>query len=106
MPKTKLPFVSLAFLAAHIVAANPANASEFDTFPTALFCTVSDSTFVLYLTKLDSDGSALYAGVSGGAVTASKDGLVEPVATMNPGDCAGRTIDELRKAGKARDFAG
>ena len=84
---------------------NTLYSEESDRLPAALLCSVSDQTVIVYLSRFNADGSAQYSSLSGGAVVVNSEGVVEPAATMNPGSCAGRTVQELREAGETREFA-
>ena len=68
-------------------------------------CSASDQTVVVYLSSMGVDGSARYLGLSGGVAEVNSEGVVTPAGTMKPGNCAGRTIQELREAGQALEFA-
>lgn len=80
-------------------------AEESNDLPAALFCSRSELTFVVYLSRIEADGSAQYNGVSGGVAIVNSEGVVEPAESMKKGNCAGRTMQELREAGQTRDFA-
>ena len=72
--------------------------------PHALLCSVGDILFVGYLARINADGSAIYMTPAGGHAMVSSEGVLEHPDGAQ-GDCAGRTIDELRTAGLTREFA-
>ena len=70
--------------------------------PQALICTKDSVTVVGYLARINADGSAVYMTPSNIVVEVSSDGTVDRRAD---GTCAGKSLDELRNSGQARDFA-
>ena len=70
--------------------------------PQALICTKDSVTVVGYLARINADGSAVYMTPSNIVVEVSSDGIVDNRAD---GTCAGKSLDELRDSGQARDFA-
>ncbi|WP_299355226.1 hypothetical protein [uncultured Shimia sp.] len=104
MRVSKMLLVGAALTLSQITWVNTSRAEDVADLPAAIMCAVSDQTYVVYLSKIESDGSALYAGIHGGVALVGADGKIKPTDTMNAGDCADRTIQELREAGKTRDF--
>ncbi|PSL14526.1 hypothetical protein [Shimia abyssi] len=105
MPIPRLSTLVFGLVAAPFCVAEGAYAKGAGGLPAALMCSVSEQTFVVYLSRIEPDGSAQYSGLNGGVAKVNSDGVVEPAETMKQGDCAGRTIQELREAGQVLDFA-
>lgn len=69
--------------------------------PHALICAKDSVTVVGYLARVNSDGSAVYMTPSNIIVEVSAAGVVD---SRSDGTCAGKSLDELRDSGQAREF--
>ena len=82
--------------------AQSAVAGIFEDFPDVILCKIDGGTLVVYLDRALDDGGAIYKGLGGSFATVDADGVFH---RENQQDCDGKTLDELRAAGKTRDFA-
>lgn len=98
-----LPFFAVAGLLQPLPV--PASAQETWDLPGVIVCTLSDKDNLAYLASVDEDGTATYMGLAGGAAEVSPGSTIVPSSTMNVGDCEGRTLQELRDAGKTLEFS-
>ena len=106
-----MPRPGTAFLlAACVAAAPPALADLFPGLPDAIVCSVRDPTGVLpwdelvfYPSARMRGGDTLYKTLTSDPVVliVRADGVV---AAATLADCDGRRVDELRRAGRARDL--
>ena len=101
----RINLLSAVSVLAWAIAPTGTYAADTTDLPAALLCSVSDHTTFIYLSRIEPDGSAEYSGLNGGVAMVDAAGVVEPAETMIQGDCVGKTIQELRVAGKTRDFA-
>ena len=103
----KLPFATSAVaLVIVTLATNSVAQNRAPDLPLAVIC-FNDQTqtwTVGYLNQVSKDGSATYA--SGDlSVTVNAKGLVEPPSDRPAGgDCFGKTLKELRAAGRVMEF--
>jgi hypothetical protein len=75
---------------------------SFIDFPFLVRCEVSGVQRAFYLAKIDPDGVAVYVSPDKQAATVTITGKAEPaVPVLGEGDCAGRTLEQLRSAGQA-----
>ncbi len=74
-------------------------------YPAAIVCSVAGKQNYVYLSAVESDGSVRYMTLVGAYVTFRPDGVAERPNQQGAGDCAGKTIEELRAAGQTREFA-
>jgi hypothetical protein len=72
--------------------------------PAAIICTVSGRSFIGYLASVDADGTARYIALDGGVALVVAEGRFQPTVTMKAGDCAKRTVEDLRDSGKTIEF--
>ena len=93
---------SVAIIAASLSFGGvPVTAADLAGLPIALVCQgPGGNTIVGYLAGYKPDGSALYRSLGNLAVTVDANGLVETSVDRAEGDCAGKTIDELRASGR------
>ena len=84
---------------------NPASADEHSTLPAVIVCSIADKQNFAYLTTIEADGTARYMTMTGSFAEVSPDQVVMRTQNQAAGDCAGKTIDELRSAGQTREFA-
>ena len=101
---------SLLISAILILAASPATSGIFDGLPDAIVCTVEVKTeklrrgrIVFYLDAQEEGGNTLYKTLGAGPLIlrVDQEGKVEP-GTLP--DCSGKSIKELRDAGRAFDL--
>jgi hypothetical protein len=83
-----------------------ADVAKITQFPMAIICEFSGIEHVFYLSKLQTDGVAVYQRPDGVLGTISLSG---PSAVMGgdgqaKGSCGGKTLEELRAAGQAVEF--
>ena len=79
----------------------PGTAADLAGLPIALVCQGSGGNSIVgYLAGFEPEGRALYRSLGNLAVTVDSTGLVEPSPDRSEGDCAGRTVDELRALGR------
>ena len=107
MPKH--PWVATAVVSAFLTAATGSDAQTAPPdFPLAILCFVEKTQTwnVGYLREVGEDGSATYSPLSGSlSVTVNADGLVVPPSDRPAVvDCHGKTLDELRAAGRVVEF--
>ena len=107
MPKH--PLVATAVVSVLLTAATGSDAQTAPPdFPLAILCFVEKTQTwnVGYLREVREDGSATYSPLSGSlSVTVNADGLVEPPSDRPAVvDCHGKTLDELRAAGRLAEF--
>ena len=99
--------LALAATTAALSAASLAVAESDDPtrgLPQALLCSVQDTLSVVYLTRVNADGSAIYLATPSDFVTVTPEGVVEH-RNAAQSDCTGRTVEQLRTAGQTRAFA-
>lgn len=101
----RITLLSAASIMACAIVPTGSYAAETTDLPAALLCSVGDRTTFIYLSRIQPDGSAEYSGLNGGVALVDATGVVEPAETMIQGDCVGKTIEDLRAAGKTREFA-
>lgn len=101
-----LPPIALLLLFSH----SPANAGLFEQHPDVIVCSVSDQApdatwndLVFYISGLQKDGSTLYKSLTSNPVLlrVGKEGKVDAPKLA---DCDGKTIETLRKKGRAVNF--
>lgn len=93
---------SVAIIAATLsFGGMPGMAADLAGLPIALVCTgPGGNSLVGYLVDFEPDGRALYQSLGDLAVKVDANGLVEISEYRKAGDCAGKTIDELRALGR------
>ena len=104
--------LAIGLLAAGFAGASvPAQAGVFAGRPDVLVCSVDDpinvqpwDKFVFYVSARLEDGSVLYKSLTSNPVlvTVTTEGRVE---AENLADCDGKSVAELREAGRAFDFS-
>lgn len=82
-----------------------ASANSSDGLPAVLLCTVSGKQHYAYLSVTEVDGTARYMTLSGAFAELDPDGVVRRPQHSPAGDCAGRTVSDLRSSGQTREFA-
>jgi len=78
----------------------PGTAADLAGLPIALVCQSPETKMVGYLAYFKRDGSAVYRSLGRLAATVDANGLVETSVDRTEGDCAGKTIEELRAMGR------
>ena len=93
---------SVAIIAASLSFGGvPVTAVDLAGLPIALVCQgPGGNSIVAYLAGFKTDGSALYRSLGNLAATVDANGMVETSVDRAEGDCAGKTIDELRASGQ------
>ncbi len=82
----------------------PASADEHNNLPAVIVCSIGDKQNFAYLATIEADGTARYMTMTGSFAEVSPDKVVMRKQNQAAGDCAGKTIDELRSAGQTREF--
>ena len=107
MPNGPLTVTAVASILVSLAGGAAAQSAPPD-FPLAILCFVEKTQTwnVGYLREVGEDGSAIYSPLSGSlSVTVNADGLVEPPSDRPAVvDCHGKTLDELRAAGRLAEF--
>lgn len=100
----RTPFATILTVAILSVAtsASAQDNSAVGDLPLALICAKDSVTVVGYLARVNSDGSAVYMSSSNIIVEVSAAGVV---GNRSGGTCAGKSLDELRDSGQAREFS-
>ena len=104
MRKTLGLSLGTVLLVGGISAAERSAAQPSWDLPAAIICVVSGRSFLGYLASVEADGTARYLGLDGGVAFVDAEGRFQPTTTMKAGDCAERTIDDLRSSGKTLEF--
>ena len=101
---------TIAAILLALSASSTVQAQLFDKRPDILVCSVSQATssdawdqFVFYISGTRVDGAILYKSLTSNPVlvTVTPDGTV---SAPNLEDCDGKSVAELRKAGRAAHF--
>jgi hypothetical protein len=99
--------VALATIAAIPAAGLIAVAAADDplgNFPIVIQCKNKNTLHAFYLSRVTEDGLATYAASDRIAGTISLDGHAKAVGGQGGGTCVGKTLQELRASGQARDL--
>ncbi|OCP02464.1 MULTISPECIES: hypothetical protein [unclassified Ensifer] len=78
--------------------------SIFDQFPIVVACEYKGTHHAFYLSKVTADGTATYMASDNFAGTITLTGEAKAVGAEEGGTCLGKTIEELRASGQARDI--
>ncbi|MCZ0961080.1 hypothetical protein [Paracoccus benzoatiresistens] len=81
-----------------------AQESSFRDFPYVIFCEYEQITSAYYFSRLQPDGRAIYMTPDRQVGVITLDGVAQRVDGERPGSCQGKTLDELRAAGRAFDL--
>ncbi|KSV79378.1 MULTISPECIES: hypothetical protein [Sinorhizobium/Ensifer group] len=81
-----------------------AEGNLFDQFPFAVACEYKGTQHAFYLSKVTADGTATYLASDNFAGTITLGGGAKAVGTEQGGSCLGKTVEELRESGQARDI--
>lgn len=102
----KTGYVALVALHLAVLCGFQASAAEksFADFPFIVHCENSGSDRAYYLAKIDPDGVAIYISPDNLAGTITLHGPAEPVGGEWAGNCAGKTLKQLRADGQAFDL--
>jgi hypothetical protein len=76
----------------------------FDDFPFVISCENKGTYHAYYLSRVTKDGTATYVASDKIAGTISLDGHAKAVGGPGGGNCAGKTLEQLRAAGQAHDL--
>ena len=97
--------VMLSGLAAAAAWSAGAYATEVARYlPAAIVCSVAGKQHFAYLDVIEADGTARYITHAGSFAEIGVDGKVTRPGHLAVGDCADKTLTELREAGQTRDF--
>lgn len=100
--------ISVAVVAAYSYMAwhsGQLHADGHRTLPAVIVCSVSGKQNFAYLSAIEADGTARYMTLTGAFAEVGPDNLVKRAQSQAAGDCAGKTIDQLRGSGQTREFA-
>jgi hypothetical protein len=92
-----LPFVAISVSETH--ASEP-----FEEFPFVITCEYKGLHQAFYFTRLDANGVATYINPSKLAGTISVGGTAKALGEPVGGSCLGKTLEQLRASGQARDL--
>lgn len=107
LTQTCLPIrpVSIAAAAIAMCLGGAAHAEgPLDDFPLVITCQNKDTYHVFYLSRVAKDGTATFSASDrlGGTITVN--GTAKAIGdALSGGSCAGKSLDELRASGQARD---
>jgi hypothetical protein len=96
--------VALFSLAGAYCPGAHAQQGSFEDFPFLVYCELGSVIHAYYLSKIGPDGIAVYITPDNQAGTITIRGKAEPVGGDWSGSCAGKTLEQLRSAGQARDL--
>jgi hypothetical protein len=74
-------------------------------FPLVIQCKYKTTFHAFYLSRVAEDGVATYVASDRIAGTISLDGQAKTTGGQGGGSCVGKTLQELRAAGQARDLS-
>ncbi len=75
-----------------------------DKFPIVIQCKYKDTDHTFFLARVAGNGLATYVASDRIAGTISLDGHAKAVGGQGGGSCVGKTLEELRASGQARDL--
>ena len=81
-----------------------AGEGSFSDFPLLVRCEVRGVEYAFYLSIVRPNGVAVYVTPARRAGTITLSGKAEPVGGSEPGNCLGKTLEQLRSAGLAYDL--
>ncbi len=81
-----------------------AETASFRDFPVVIFCNYNGLEHAYYFSQLDGDGRAIYMTPDRQAGSITLEGIAERIGGDRSGNCAGKTLDELRADGQAFDL--
>jgi hypothetical protein len=94
--------LALSLLSAIFSSQAYAKDISFAAFPFLVNCEVSGVHHAYYLSKIGADGVAIYISPDNLAGRVTINGAAEPaMGGEGPGNCSGKTLEELRSAGQA-----
>jgi hypothetical protein len=94
---------AVALLVAMVPRPSAAGEAKID-YPHVIVCEFKGIRNFLYLDRIDADGTATYATPSGQFATVSADGTVVRSGQAAEGNCAGKTLEDLRAGGQTLSF--
>ncbi|MEI2300711.1 hypothetical protein [Ensifer sp. MJa1] len=74
-----------------------------DQFPLVVTCEYKGTQHVFYLSRVTADGTATYLANTDFAGTITLTGVAKAVGAEQAGSCLGKTLQDLRASGQARD---
>ena len=96
----KLTLGIIGLVVAMAAPGAPAAAELVKGYPEAIICKTVDYRALVYLDRVNADGSAVYMALGGSAfATVTPDGVLHHEGAK---DCDGKTLDQLEKDGQAR----
>jgi hypothetical protein len=92
---------AIAAIGFSLLGTLPVGAQEasFVDFPFLVHCNVNGFDRAFYLGRISPDGVALYVSPENQAATITITGKAEPIGVVGSGDCAGKTLEQLRSQG-------
>ena len=93
-------------VALQAVGVSPADAADdaLDRFPIVIQCKYKDTYHAFFLSRVVGNGLATYVASDRIAGTIALDGHAKAVGGQGGGSCVGKTLEELRASGQARDL--
>ena len=84
-----------------------AQEADLGDLPLAIICDKGGGTGIGYLSEIQPDGTIIYISADGRiAASVTPDGAITPAGDLVEGSCSGRTLDELRAAGRTIEMPG
>jgi hypothetical protein len=102
--RTAFATVALSQVATFYNLQAHADEASFNDFPILIRCETGGVHRAYYLSKIGSDGVAVYVSPGNLAGTITIRGKAEPVGMDGSGSCAGKTLEQLRSTGQAYDL--
>jgi hypothetical protein len=105
-PSIRVLSVAIAYILPSVgISVSQVQAAEpFDQFPMVITCEYKGLHQAFYFTRLGEDGVATYVNPSKIAGTISVGGTAKALGEPIGGTCLGKTLEELRASGQARDL--
>ena len=101
---TRTAFAALALSQFAAIPQTLASEVSFADFPFLVNCELNGVLHAYYLSRIGSDGVAVYITPDRQAGTITASGKAEPVGGDWSGSCSGKTLEQLRSAGQAYYF--
>jgi hypothetical protein len=87
--------------AASFSSGTDAKAEIFKGYPDVIVCRVNNTQAAVYIANVNDDGSAVYKTLGDAFATVTADRVFHREGAK---DCDGKTIDQLKKDGQAREL--
>ena len=97
----RIAFAVLALLPSLSPHSAEAAEAAFLDFPFLVHCELNGVDRAYYLSRMDTDGVAVYISPDNKAGTITIEGPAKPIGGDWSGSCSGKTLEELKSAGQA-----